>query len=81
MKIMSKRIGLLAATFLIVISAIAVRSHRNPPPKPFDPLTNDYGDKKMDLIEVCESIPQPKGNPIPFLEGKEMCYWVEKEVK
>ena len=79
---MSKRIGLLAATSLIVISAIAViRSDKNPPPKPIDPLTNDYGDKKMDLVEVCESIPQPKGNPIPFLAGKEMCYWVEKEVK
>ena len=64
----------------MVLLVSAVRSHQTDP-QPIDALTYDYGEKKMDLVEVCESIPQPKDNPIPFLEGKEMCYWVEKEVK
>ena len=67
--------------FLMVLLVSAVRSHQTDP-QPIDALTYDYGEKKMDLVEVCESIPQPKDKPpIPFLVGKEMCYWVEKEVK
>ena len=67
--------------FLMVLLVSAVRSHQKDP-QPIDALTYDYGDRQMDLVEVCESIPQPKGKPpIPFLVGKEMCYWVEREVK
>ena len=56
----------------------AIRTHQEKP-RPIDLLSgDDLGDPPIKIKQVCEPIKHPDNKkPIPYLVGKEVCYWIE----
>ena len=56
----------------------AIRTHQEKP-RPIDFLSgDDLGDSPIKIKQVCEPITHPENKePIPYLVGKEVCYWIE----